>query len=58
MILVIAVGSWSNQILKDSAIDLKPIKGQLLEFKTSKKLIENVILFDDYYIIPKKITLS
>lgn len=52
--IVIAAGSWSNQILKDSAIDLKPIKGQLLEFKTSKKLIENVILFDDYYIIPKK----
>ena len=52
--IIISAGSWSNQILRDSKIKLKPIKGQLFEFKINKKLIDNVILFDDYYIIPKK----
>ena len=52
--IIIAAGSWSNQILQKSAIDLIPIKGQLLEIKIKKKLIENVLLFDDYYIIPRK----
>ena len=32
---------------------LKPIKGQLLYFKTEEKLIHNVLLYKDYYIIPR-----
>ena len=52
--IIVAAGSWSNEILQKKHIGLKPIKGQLLYFRTNRKLINNVLLFDDYYVIPRK----
>tara|TARA_B100001996_G_C18658023_1_gene591953 strand:- start:121 stop:1122 length:1002 start_codon:yes stop_codon:yes gene_type:complete len=52
--IIVAAGSWSNEILQRKDISLKPIKGQLLYFRTKSKLINNVLLFDDYYVIPRR----
>ena len=52
--IIIAAGSWSNQIIKEHKIALKPIKGQLLHLKTEKKLLDKVLLHDSNYIVPKE----
>ena len=52
--IIICTGAWSNYILEKKNIHLKPIKGQLLHFKTEEKLIHNVLLYKNYYIIPRK----
>ena len=52
--IIVAAGSWSNEILQKKDIALKPIKGQLLYFRAKRKLLNNVLLFDDYYLIPRK----
>ena len=51
--IIICAGAWSNYILEKKDMYLKPIKGQLLYFKTEEKLIHNVLLYKDYYIIPR-----
>ena len=50
---VVTAGTWSNEILENNEIILKPIKGQLINIKTSKKIIDNVLFYNDYYLIPK-----
>jgi len=51
--IIITTGAWSNDLIKNEKIKVKPIKGQLLNFKSSKKILNNILLFDDYYIIPR-----
>ena len=51
--IIITAGSWSNEIINKKDIQIKPIKGQLLHFRTKKKLLNNVLLFDNHYIIPR-----
>ena len=50
---VVTAGTWSNEILENNEIILKPIKGQVINIKTNKKIIDNVLFYNDYYIIPK-----
>ncbi|MEC7885558.1 MAG: FAD-dependent oxidoreductase [Pseudomonadota bacterium] len=50
--IVVTAGAWSSSLL-NLDIEIKPIKGQLLFFKSSKPLIENIIFIDDYYMIPR-----
>jgi len=50
---IVTAGTWSNEILKNDKIILKPVKGQLINIKTSKKIIDNVLFYNDYYLIPK-----
>ena len=52
--IILCAGVWSNHILGNKNIRLKPIKGQLLHFKTREKLIDNVLLYNNYYIIPRR----
>lgn len=59
--IIITSGAWSKDLIKSEKIKIKPIKGQLLNFKSSKKILNHVLLFDDYYIIPRdknKITIG
>ena len=52
--IIISAGAWSNNILDKENIKLKPIKGQLLRLKSKKKLIENILIYENYYILQKK----
>ena len=51
---VVTAGTWSNEILENNEIILKPIKGQVINIKTNKKIIDNVLFYNDYYIIPRR----
>ena len=50
---VVTAGTWSNEIIENNEIILKPIKGQVINIKINKKIIDNVLFYNDYYIIPK-----
>ena len=51
--VVVTTGSWSKEVFGEEHIQVKPIKGQLLHFKTKKKLLHNVLLYNEYYILPR-----
>ena len=51
--IIVSAGSWSNSILDKKNIKMKPIKGQLLHIKTNKKLINNILIYNNYYIIQR-----
>ena len=50
---IVTAGTWSNEILENNEIILKPIKGQVINVKTSKKIIDNVLFYNNYYVIPR-----
>ncbi len=52
--IIISAGAWSKNILNKENIKLKPIKGQLLHIKSKKKLMENILIYKNYYIFQKK----
>ena len=52
--IIVSAGSWSNSILDKKNIKMKPIKGQLLHIKTNKKLINNILIYNNYYIAQRK----
>ena len=52
--IIITAGVWSKEILcLENEINIKPIKGQLLHYKANKKILDNVLIYNDYYIIPR-----
>tara|TARA_B100001057_G_scaffold112307_1_gene110435 strand:+ start:3177 stop:4175 length:999 start_codon:yes stop_codon:yes gene_type:complete len=51
--IIISSGAWTNNILGSKNIEIKPIKGQTMTFKTKDKVLSNTLIFDDYYIIPR-----
>jgi glycine oxidase len=54
--IIIAAGAWSAQLLKplNKEFPIKPVKGQMLLFKTAKPLLEKMVLYDNRYLIPRK----
>ena len=52
--IIVSAGAWSKNILDKENIKLKPIKGQLLHIESKKKLIENILMYENYYILQKK----
>lgn len=50
--IVVTAGAWSSSLF-NLDIKIKPIKGQLLFFRSNNPLIENVVIIDDYYMIPR-----
>tara|TARA_B100000575_G_C23000934_1_gene576748 strand:+ start:7 stop:1005 length:999 start_codon:yes stop_codon:yes gene_type:complete len=51
--IIISSGAWTNSILKNKTIKIKPIKGQTMLFKSKDPLLSNTLMFNDYYIIPR-----
>ena len=52
--IIVSAGTWSNSILDKKNIKMKPIKGQLLHIKTNKKLINNILIYKNYYIVQRE----
>ena len=54
--VVIAGGAWSGQImgLLGREIPIKPVRGQMLMFRTHPGLIEHIVLIKDRYFIPRR----
>lgn len=49
-------GAWTRKLLQatDFKADINPVKGQMLMYKASPTLLEQVILHQDRYVIPRR----
>ena len=52
--VLIAGGAWSANLLKNKAIKVDPVKGQMILFKTQPDKIKRITLSQDRYVIPRK----
>ncbi len=55
-VVIIATGAWTSLIQTDGFIlpKVKPIRGQMIEFRTAKRLFSNVIYSPRGYLIPRQ----
>jgi glycine oxidase len=54
--ILVAGGAWSANLLKNIDINtsVKPVKGQMILFKTEANKIKRIILSQDRYVIPRR----
>ncbi len=52
--VLVAGGAWSANLLKNIAISVEPVKGQMILFKTEPGKIKRIILSQDRYVIPRR----
>lgn len=54
--VVISCGAWSAALVKELGMDLEvlPVRGQMLLYRTQPGLIQRIILADGHYAIPRR----
>lgn len=54
-VFVFASGAWTKEILKPLgyAVDVKPVKGQVIGIQTPPGLLQTMMMYDSRYIIPR-----
>lgn len=54
--VMLAGGAWSANLLKNIniSVDVEPVKGQMILFKTEPNTVKRIILSQDRYIIPRR----
>lgn len=52
--VLLAGGAWSANLLKNMNVSVKPVKGQMILFKTEPDKIRRITLSQDRYVIPRK----
>lgn len=54
--VIIAGGAWSAQLLAETGVQLpvKPIRGQMILFKTEPGTVSRIVLSQDRYVIPRR----
>ncbi|MBL1143141.1 MAG: glycine oxidase ThiO [Proteobacteria bacterium] len=54
--VIISAGAWSKQILGNIGAEIKiqPIRGQIVCVKSKEKILNNIILEDAHYLMPRK----
>lgn len=54
--VLVASGAWSAKLLNniDINIDVEPVKGQMILFKTDQDKIKRIVLSRDRYVIPRR----
>jgi len=52
---VVAAGAWSKKLLGEQGtqVDIKPIRGQMLLFRTRPGMLRHIILQNGFYLIPR-----
>ena len=53
--LIITAGAWSKLVLKsiNNEVNIKPIRGQIINLRSNKSIIDKIILDGAYYLIPR-----
>lgn len=52
--IIICSGAWTKSLLQNmDSVDIEPVRGQMLLYKTPTKLISNIVLKDKTYVIPR-----
>lgn len=53
--IVLCSGAWTKNLLKQkTGVDIEPVRGQMLLYKTANTLLKRIILHDNSYLIPRK----
>ena len=54
--VVIAAGAWSGELLEASgvALDVRPVRGQIIQFDGPPGLLSRILLADGMYILPRR----
>ena len=54
--VVIAGGAWSSPLLAmlDISLPVKPVKGQMIQYRTPPGLLRHIVLYRDHYLIPRR----
>jgi len=54
--VVIASGAWSRTLLDDLgvAIEIEPVRGQMLLYKGEPGLLKTIVMADGHYVIPRR----
>lgn len=54
--VVLACGAWSQQLLEPLglSVPIKPVRGQMLLFKSAPGFIKHIVMQKGYYVIPRK----
>ena len=54
--VVLAGGAWSGPLLAmlDTDLPVKPVKGQMIQYRTSPGLLRHIVLYRDHYLIPRR----
>lgn len=54
--VIVAGGAWSAKLLEKAniSIDVVPVKGQMILFKTKPAVIKRIVLSQDRYVIPRR----
>lgn len=54
--VVIASGAWTARLLREQGLELEvqPVRGQMLLFKTRPGLVSRIVLSKDRYVIPRR----
>ena len=57
--IILASGAWTKSILEKNTsniekIDIEPVRGQMLLYKTHKKLLSHIVLKEKTYLIPRQ----
>lgn len=53
---IVTAGAWSRAVLGEHALhlDIKPMRGQMLQFKFDAPPLEHIVLQGDLYLIPRR----
>ncbi len=54
--IVLCAGAWTSELMQNlpHPADVRPVRGQMLLFKTKPGLIEHIMLEENRYVIPRK----
>lgn len=55
--VVVCNGAWAQQLLKtfsDACTDIVPVRGQILLLKTQQRLLSNILVQNEQYMIPRQ----
>ena len=54
--VVVAGGAWSGPLLAmlDIGLPVKPVKGQMIQYRTPAGLLRHIVLYRDHYLIPRR----
>lgn len=59
-VVIIAAGSWSGHLLTalglqtEKRVEIRPVRGQMLLFKSPPGLVKRIILSERHYVIPRR----
>lgn len=56
--VVVAAGAWSGDLLQGldpgTDVPVEPVRGQMLLFRAHPGLLQQIVLYDDHYVIPRR----